>query len=639
MSRIHVLSDLLVNKIAAGEVIERPSSVVKELVENSLDAGASRIEVHIEQGGRKLIRVVDDGAGMSAEDLQLCVHPHATSKINHEDDLFKIATMGFRGEALPSIGSVAQLKITSRPRDADAAHAIRVVGSRIEPPEVTHAAPGTSVEVRELFFNVPARQKFLRTPQTEMGHITEQLARMALVYPEVGFKLVHNGRAVHDLHATESMHRRITEFYGREIAEQLMHVDRDEHGFKIHGYIGYPAAGRTNTKWQYLFLNKRFIRDRFVGHAMREAYRGLIDPHRHPVAFLAMEIDPQEVDVNVHPTKVEVRWKDSGKVYSQVLSCLRERLLQTDLTPDLSTDRASEDDGDAEASDAEGSLGERQQRIRESIADFFKNARPVVGGGAGEGSSPGGSGGAAGLPYRGAASSTAYRSSPWEGLPASGGPSDEASASSIPMQPQERVPSDADLAALAESGQVLQVHRSYLVAETEDGLVIIDQHALHERIMFETLAAQIRSGPLESQRLLLPESMDVTPDQLEVIETHGETLKLMGFELTPFGPNAIGVHAVPSLLKADRVHDFLRDLLDRLAEQSGEVTQEMVTNDLISMMACKAAVKAGDSLTQEEIQALLARRQEVERSSNCPHGRPTSLRLTLRDLEKQFKRT
>ncbi len=663
MPRIQLLSDLLVNKIAAGEVIERPASVVKELIENSLDAGATRIEIHIERGGRRLIRVVDNGSGMGSEDLALSVRPHATSKITREEDLFAIQTMGFRGEALPSIGAVSQLKVISRTADADAGHQIAVCGDRVEPLTAASAPCGSTVEVRELFFNVPARQKFLRTDPTEMGHITEQLARIALVHPHVEFRLTHNDRVVHHLRASEGMRRRIGDFFGHDLADTLLEIRRADRGLTLSGFAALPADSRSTTKWQYLFLNGRYIRDRFVAHAIREAYRGLIEAHRYPVVFLAMQIDPAAVDVNVHPTKMEVRWRDSNLLYSQILSALRDRFLNADLTPALQPGRrgplvlpvgeeGSEDAGatdtgtptlplrgaDAGTSDS-GELSEedaaaRRERIRTSIADFFKRAQPV-------------GGGAEPRPYQPFPGAFRRETGPRsadlianQDRAAGGSPSDEVNA-------RAAAEDDAGVfAARAASGEpfparpdrVLQVHRTYLVAETEDGLLIIDQHALHERILFEQLAAQVARGPLESQRMLIPDTLDVSPDQMSVLDNYDDALKQLGFELTPYGPGTVAIHAAPTLLRDDRMRDFLRDLLDKLAVRAGPASTELLTNDLLSMMACKAAVKAGDPLTPEEIQALMARRHEVERSSNCPHGRPTSLRLTIRDLERQFKR-
>jgi len=639
MPEINVLPDLLVNKIAAGEVIERPASVVKELIENSCDAGAGRIEIAIEQGGRRLIRVVDDGVGMDADDLTLSVLPHATSKIRSEQDLFAIRTMGFRGEALPSIGAVSQLRIVSRRAEANEAHEVRMAGDKIEPVAVAAGPPGTTVEVRELFFNVPARQKFLRTPQTEMGHITEQTARIALTHTKVEFRLTHNGRLVHHLRPADGMRSRIADLYGADLADHLLEFSRDERGLGIHGYAGAPADSRSSAKWQYIFLNGRHIRDRFVSHAAREAYRGLIEANRFPVFFIALKVDPRAVDVNVHPTKSEVRWRESNLLYSQVLSAFRDRFLNANLTPGYQADRPPVGKGvrtggpatpgvgpepaDAEADD-DLEAAHRQQ-VRRSIADFFKRTSPAVGG------APTAPGATPSRPT--STSSTTVPAHPPAPTPLrAAAPSHEPAPSAERASPMLQPPREG-------YRNVIQVHRSYLVAETEDGLVIIDQHALHERILYEQISEQITRGRLESQRLLIPDTIDVAPDHIALIETHGTTLGQLGFELSPYGPSTIAVHAAPSLMKPERVGEFLRDVLDRLADRGAPVSPELLMNDLIAMCACKAAVKAGDALAPEEIESLMSQREHAGRSSNCPHGRPTSLSFTLRDLEKQFKRT
>jgi len=619
MPKIQLLSDLLVNKIAAGEVIERPASVIKELLENSIDAGAARIEIAVEQGGRKLIRVVDDGTGMEPSDLELCIQPHATSKITREEDLFGIRTMGFRGEALPSIGAVSQLKIVSRRADTDEAYMIKMAGNKIEPVTATAGVKGTTVEIRELFFNVPARQKFLRTPQTEMGHITEQLARIALVHPQIEFRLTHGGRLIHHLRPTEDMRSRIADFYGKELAGGMLEIKREERGLKIYGFAAPPADSRTGSKWQHVFLNGRFIRDRFCGQAIREAYRGLIEPSRYPVIFLTLTIDPAQVDVNVHPTKVEVRWRNSNMIFSQVLSSIRDRFLNADLTPAMKADKAAADrdvtgtDGPTDDEISEDAKA-RHRAIRESIADFFKRSKPVVG-----------------------------QPAPRFTGTGPGRPTPVMPPPTIPARPGDLIPATADDSRAAEQTavpeQVIQIHRTYLVTETADGLVIIDQHALHERVLYEQLSEQFSEGPLESQGMLIPETIDVAPDHIELIEIHAGILKQLGFDLSQVGPNTIAVNAAPTLLKENRMLEFVRDMLDRLASWPGPASAEQITNDLVSMMACKAAVKAGDNLSEEEIRALLEKGQLIERSSNCPHGRPTSLRLTLGDIEKQFKRT
>lgn len=611
--RIQVLPDLLVNKIAAGEVVERPASVVKELLENAIDAGATRVAVTVEDGGRQLIRVTDDGSGMSAEELRLAIMPHATSKVLAEDDLYAIRTMGFRGEALASIAAVSKLRIVSRTPEEDAGHEIAIAGDQIDAVESAGCPPGTTLEVRDLFFNVPARRKFLRTPSTEVGHITETFARLALAYPRIGFELTVNRRVVQNLPACTAPLDRIAAFHGAELASVLMAVKRNERGLNLEAYAAPPSHSRATSQWQYVFVNGRFVRDRFIGHAIKESYRGLMEHNRHGVVFLFLTLDPRDVDVNVHPTKIEVRWADSHLIHSQVLSALRETFQRADLTPHLRTDRGG------------STLPEEEQdRIRRELADVLRAA------------SPGGT-----FPLPASAPSTPGQPPPtemtpeltraWQQFyaPASGAPTFNAG---IPFAPRS---------AMTESfrPRAVQMHNLYLVAETDDGIVIVDQHALHERVMYEHLKTRIAAGALEGQRLLLPETMSVSPRQLALIETHQELFARLGMEITPFGRDAVAIQAFPALLKDTDVAPFLRDLLDRLAQQPTGTTTEVVIHKILDLMACKAAVKAGDPLTSEEIDALMQQRHLVDKASNCPHGRPTTLRLTKADLNRQFKRT
>jgi DNA mismatch repair protein MutL len=660
MSSIHVLPDLLVNKIAAGEVIERPASVVKELVENSLDAGATHIAVRLDDGGRSLIRVVDDGCGMSPDDLRLCVLPHATSKIGSDDDLASIRTMGFRGEALASIGAVSRLTITSRTREAIEGAQVIVSGEKFEHAGAAGCPVGTSIEVRDLFFNIPARRRFLRSASTESGHITEQFARLALGHRHVGFELNSANRTVHALPAPATVPDRVARFYGPELGAELLAIGRQERGVTIEGYAAPPARSRSSGNWQYIFLNGRYIRDRVIQHAIREAYHGLMEPSRFPVVFLFISIDPACVDVNVHPTKIEVRWQDSNLIYSQVLSVLREKFQRTDLTPAWRV-RPPEDEpfageegaGGAGASGARLPLPspEEQARIREAAADYFKGLAPVAAspartpapdeiersrwedrpvGTGGVGARSAGTARTAGSPAFGAT----LGADSWRSLYQPAEPQ-------APAAESRRATSSASIPA--GSGRALrpaiQLHNTYLVAESDDGIVIIDQHALHERVLYDELTRRIASGALESQRLLLPETVTITPQQLALLENHGELLQRLGIDWSPFGPDCVAVQSFPAILKDTDVVSFLRDLLDKLSERAHAPGTEVVIHELLDMMACKAAVKAGDPLTADEIDALIARKELVEKSSNCPHGRPTMLRLTVRDLEKQFKRT
>jgi DNA mismatch repair protein MutL len=628
MARIRVLPDLLVNKIAAGEVVERPASVIKELLENAVDAGGLHIQIDVEDGGRKLIRVADDGCGIAAEDLPLAVMPHATSKITCEEDLFAIGTMGFRGEALPSIGAVSYLTIASRRAEDVGGHRIQISGDRIDPITPFGCPPGTTVEVRDLFFNVPARRKFLKTVNTEFGYITEQFARIAVSYPELHLTLTHNGRVLHRLPATESRLARIGSFYGEEVTSSFLPVHRDEQGMQIDGFVVLPSKSRATNQWQYAFVNGRYVRDKFILHAVKEAYRGLIDPHRHPAFFLFIRTAPDAVDVNVHPTKIEVRWRESGLVHSQILSLLRETFLQHDLTP-AAVPGETEDEPDEE----------RRSQIRQAMADFFKKQTPAQSALPFSGGSrlhhPSESLPSPGLARREVPSSFEQRRSdlvPWglEAVPPAALPVDSAARTGPPSQGSDGAP----------KAKAIQLHNAYLVAETEEGLVIIDQHALHERVLYETFHDRLAQGPLESQRLLIPETLEASAEQMAATETHADLLHDLGIEVGFFGNGLLAVHSFPVLLqdKVD-VGAFLRDLLDKLAEAVQQPSREVLIHEILDMMACKAAVKAGDPLTPVEIQALLEYRDRVERSSNCPHGRPTSLRLSLKDLEKQFHRT
>ncbi len=625
--RLRVLPDLLVRKIAAGEVIERPASVVKELLENAKDAGASRIAVTVEDGGKQLIRVTDDGCGMSPDELRLAVTPHATSKIAVEEDLYSIATMGFRGEALASISAVSKLRIVSRRPDAGEGHEVRVAAERLELSQAAGSPAGTTVEIRDLFFNVPVRRKFLRGSSTEVGHVNERLARVALACPAIAFELTNNRRVTQRVPSCGTRLERIAKFYSPELASALLMIERSERGVELEAYAAPPDQSRATTQWQYVFVNGRYIRDRYIQHAIKEAYRGLMEPNRHGVVFLFLTVDPSSVDVNVHPTKIEVRWADSRLIHSHVLSALRETFQRCDLTPALRTGRTREPISEQE-----------QDRVRHEMAAVLKSTTPI------QPASHGESGVSAYPTSSGAVpGSSAGMSQPsmdagrlWQSLYGTPEPTPPTGPRSEP--PLTDFLSGETPRATSRS-RAVQMHNLYLVAETEDGIVIVDQHALHERVLYEQLRRRITDGSFESQRLLLPETIPVTPQQAALLEANTELLERLGIEVTPLGTDAVAAHAFPSLLKDTDVVSFMRDLLDRLAQQAGVTKTDALIDDILSMMACKAAVKAGDPLTPEEIDALFEQRHLIERSSSCPHGRPTMLRLTKADLDRQFKRT
>jgi DNA mismatch repair protein MutL len=619
LPRIHQLSPSLVNRIAAGEVIERPASVVKELVENSLDAGATHITIEVEDGGRELIRIIDDGSGIPPQDLPLAFASHATSKLTSDDDLFRINTMGFRGEALASIGSVSHARILTRTSDSDAACEIHNNGGSISHPQAAAGNIGTTIEVRHLFFNVPARRKFLKGTATEFGHIAETVLRLALPHPHVHFTLTHNNRKSLDLPATTEQDR-ILQAWPDDFREQRLNLDlnlRDAE-IRIRGIIGLPELARPTAKHQYLYLNARPIRDRFIQHALREAYRGLTEPGRHPAAVLLIDIPPQDVDVNVHPTKSEVRFRDGGRIHGLVLSSVREKLLGSDLTPAAIPMRGGADDA-------------QRPDLRERLANFFRTVPSDV-------IAP-----AAPQPWE-LQRQDASSSLPLP-LPEQNNHSDSSPRGMgvPPMQshevPPPPAPNPQSPIQNPKSNSALQLHNAYLVTQSDDGLIIIDQHALHERIMYEDLLARLSRGPLESQRLLIPETLPSSSSQLALLDHIQPLLNRLGIEVALFGPDTLAVHAVPSVLEKLGPAQFVADLLERGEQELLDLTEEELLHEILDMMACKAAIKAGDPLTHAEIESLLARRDLVDRSSNCPHGRPTTLRLSLRDLEKQFKRT
>jgi DNA mismatch repair protein MutL len=602
MGRIIQLDRNMVNLIAAGEVIERPASVVKELVENSIDAGAGKIAVAIEDGGRRLISVVDDGSGMDAQDLANAFESHATSKIKQVEDLHKISTLGFRGEALASVASVARVRAVSRTRESDQAHCLEIDCGDRSPVSPCSGDYGTTIQVRDLFYKTPARRKFLRTANTEIGHISEQFARVALPQGHLDLTLTHNGKELYRLPKTPNLKERVGQLFPMLACEpgDLVETQSDEKGIRIGALLGRPSVSRTSNQFQYTFLNGRFIRDKFISHAIKEAYRGMLEPNRFPVVFLFIEMPCDDYDVNVHPTKIEVRFYNANLVHSQVLGVLRERLLGTDLN--TRAQLPAEVLSGAGGAEIAGQHVRRQQ-IAEAMAEFFKKHRPA-------------------------------QQQQFDLRPESAG--------------ERRGPDHkrmtADRAGPAfvpplQDHRYIQIHDSYIVEQTQDGFVIIDQHALHERMLYETLQRRLQRDSLESQRLLLPESFEVTDAQAGAIESHADLLAQLGIELTPFGPRIYAVQTFPALLANVPPTEFVQDLIDMLVERGDAVAKQDLFNDILSMAACKAAIKAGQRLTDSEIQELLANRQQFESTSRCPHGRPTTIRFSISDLEKQFKRT
>jgi len=641
MPQIRQLPPSVVNKIAAGEVIERPASVVKELLENAVDADARRIDVALTAGGMDLIRVADDGCGIAPDELMLAVSSHATSKIADADDLFRVGTFGFRGEALASIAEVSQLKIRSRTADRDEGAEIEVDGGRRSEARPCGTPVGTILEIRNLFFNTPVRRKFMRAVQTEVGHASEAFTRIALVHPGVHFTLRHNERLVFDLPPVESWQQRICEFFGRDLAQSLIPIDNRDGEVRIWGFAADPQVSRGNNRMQYLFLNSRHIRDRSLQHALGEAYRGLLLTGRFPVAFLRIELPPDMVDVNVHPTKLEVRFQDSGRIYSLLLGTLRKKFLSTDLTARVKT---LADDEPGAAHDPEAAAEHRQ-----ALVEWAKGA---IGGAAAKPDEPVSTvavedeQGALELRFdpppdqmlrlnridREAAAASRPRP------PAAGAAALSAGVQHAPP-PGVPPPTAAIQTPPSISHVGFQVHNRYLVTENEVGMVVIDQHALHERVLYEQLRGRMDSGTMETQRLLIPEPVSLPPAEVAAAVEAKETLAELGIEIESFGGDTILVSSYPAMLANISPGELLKSLVDEMLSGSKALERRDLLDELLHMIACKAAIKAGDRLSAEEITALLEQRHLFADTHHCPHGRPTSLVFSREELDKRFKRT
>jgi DNA mismatch repair protein MutL len=622
MPSIRQLSASVVNKIAAGEVIERPASVVKELVENSLDAGATRIDVAVEQGGTELIRISDNGSGIAADELPLAVASHATSKIANADDLFHVTTLGFRGEALASIAEVSRLLLRSRPAACEAGAELEIVGGRAGAIQPAGCPVGTTLEVRQLFFNTPVRQKFLRTTQTEMGHITESLTRLALAYPAVHFTLTHGGRLVHDLPPVADLRDRIATLFGPELADALIGINSDDdtqdNNVRLHGYVANPSHSRSNNRLQYLILNGRAIRDRSLQHALGEAYRGLLLTGRFPICFLHLELPPALVDVNVHPTKAEVRFQDAGRVYSQLLGTLRARFLSTDLVARGAV-------GTSAAEQEGGASGPPTSEI------YAWATRQIAAGPHRQTEFSGYPDTDFAASSRGDALHLHTVDLPQREVFPAHQPADTVEPAALRVDPAARSPGHLPPKAM-------QIHNRYLVVENEAGIEVIDQHALHERILYEQLREKLNRGNLESQRLLVPEPVDLSGGEAGVLLENRELLTRLGLEIEPFGGETLLVAAYPAMLASFSPREVLLSLAEQLQNEGKHPETGDLLDDLLHMIACKAAVKFGDRLSMEEIEALLALRHLAQDHHHCPHGRPTALIFTREQLDRQFKR-
>lgn len=620
MQKIKLLSPRLANQIAAGEVVERPSSVIKELMENSLDAGATRLDIDVEEGGIKLMRVRDNGGGIDKEDLPLALSRHATSKIYELDDLDAVATLGFRGEALASISSVARLALISSTGDDSAGWQVVAEGRDME----TQVSPaphprGTTVEVRDLFFNTPARRKFLRTEKTEYTHLEDVVKRLALSRFDVAFNLRHNGRAIYSWRAGDSQleqERRVAQVCGPAFMENSVHIDIERGNLRLWGWVAQPAFSRSQADLQHFYVNGRAIRDKLVSHAVRQAFQDVLYHGRHPAFVLYLELNPANVDVNVHPTKHEVRFRDNRSVHDFIYSSLHHALAK--VRPEDALARKQLGDAGAETAGA--------SRLMQSVAT------PLQGVAAGE--------------FRGQEhmSFNAPASGGYGAAYRSGGASVGAVREQMSVygellkstaQPLPETPSE-DIPPLGYA--IAQLKGIYILAENTQGLIVVDMHAAHERITYERMKESYACGGLQTQPLLVPESIAVSEKEADCAEQFADIFKVLGFELQRAGPETLLIRQLPVILNRAAVEQLVRDVLSDLIEHGTSERIQHHINEILSTMACHGAVRANRKLTIPEMNALLRDMEATERSGQCNHGRPTWFLQSLDELDKLFMR-
>ncbi len=626
-ARIELLSPRLANQIAAGEVVERPASVIKELLENSLDSGARRIDVDVEQAGIKLLKVRDDGSGISSDDLPLALARHATSKIRDLEDLERVMSLGFRGEALASISSVARLTLTSRTRDADQAWQVETEGRDMAPRVQPAAHPvGTSVEVRDLFFNTPARRKFLKAEKTEFDHLQEVIKRMALARFDVAFHLRHNGKTIlslHEAHDDTARARRVSAICGPGFLEQALPIEIERNGLHLWGWVGLPTFSRSQADLQYFFVNGRAVRDKLVAHAVRQAYRDVLFNGRHPTFVLFFEVDPAAVDVNVHPTKHEVRFRDGRTVHDFLYGTLHRAL--GDVRPEDQLSGSAPVTAIVRPTGPEaGEFGPQgEMRLANNVLEQPQGetyARP-----AGSGSGGG---------YQ-------YQYSPRPASP--GAPVAEVQSAyreffaPLPGTTPTSLPeSPADIPPLGYA--LAQLKGIYILAENAHGLVLVDMHAAHERIMYERLKIAMANEGLSGQPLLVPESIAVSQREADCAEEHLATFQRLGFELQRLGPETLAIRQIPALLKQAEANRLVSDVLADLMEYGTSDRVQAHMNELLGTMACHGAIRANRRLAIPEMNSLLRDMENTERSGQCNHGRPTWTQMGLNDLDKLFLR-
>jgi DNA mismatch repair protein MutL len=576
MSRIRILPEVLSNKIAAGEVVERPASVVKELVENAIDAESTKVMVEIKKGGRALILVSDNGIGMDRDDALLSIERYATSKIHGEKDLFSIATLGFRGEALPSIASVSEMEIVTRPASSQAGTRITVNGGKIKEVTEVGAPKGTMISVSSLFFNTPARRKYLKTEKTEMGHISDMITRTALAWPDIHFKFLHNGRVLGNWSPTENPLHRIIDIIGGDVEGRLNEVEYEDAGVRVQGFVASPDIVRTTRRGLYLYVNGRFVRDKVLDHAVIEAYSGRLMKGKFPLSVLFVGLGHDQVDVNVHPTKSSVRFAAPKQVHDIVARAVSGCLKRFD-RPTWGETRTIE-----------------------------PSRRPV--------------------PYKLSPLRVAVSEPGPEPTP---GPPKAVPEATQPLWPGKT------FSSLRVIGQL---HNTYIVCESEDGFVLIDQHAAHERVVYESLKTAYKRSAIVTQGLLVPETIELSHREAGILESVLEDLRNMGIEIEPFGGKTYLIKSVPALLAGKSVKPLIMEIVEKAADIGLLSNMDHAVDECLAIMACHGAIRANQQLGEKQIKALLEQMDDVPQASRCPHGRPTLIRQSLREVEKDFKR-
>ena len=622
---IRILPPDISNKIAAGEVVERPASVVKELVENAVDAESTKINVEIRAGGKRLISVSDNGAGMSREDALIAIERHATSKISAVEDLETIQTFGFRGEALPSIASVSQFELLTRTPDAVEGTRIAVEGGAVRPVQASGCSPGTHITANNLFYNVPARLKFLKSDATELNHITNQVMWAALANPQTQFSLSHNNRSLIDVRACESYIERIRLLYGKEFAENLIEFDADLPNLHLHCFIGKPDFTKANRNYQLFFLNRRPIRSKVLGAALNEAMRSMIPKDRHVVAFLFLTMSGQHVDVNVHPAKIEVRFQNERSLYSGVVRLLHSGIYKNKYIPKIESPEGkteSAEDPTVEGRDLPTTFPPQRPRIEVDTPATRSSIFPT-------------------------GSSESIQSAPTSDpittplQPEAPDPQGETLQVESVQLPQHPIPEGTELQLLDFEGVQLKTNlfNTYIVAEGGDRVFLIDQHVAAERVLYERFVEQLKTDGIPVQGLLLPVTIEATPQQLTTLDDHSEIFKKLGFDVERFGGRTILVRSIPATLPTGLVNVTVTDLLDGIGSATIPAIEHLEVQDkALIMLACKSAVKAGDVLTMEEMVNLIKELSQAKLPFNCPHARPIIVEMHRNELESRFKR-